>query len=384
MKIENQVQLSFYKEVAKVDSRHDVVLVQHTETGKVFVRKVLKHYDKSVFEFIKQGRLNGVPIIHDLIETEDSLIVIEDYISGHSISEIIETRLFDDQEAKGVIVQLCEILKPFHAHNPAIIHRDIKASNVIMGNDGKVYLIDFDASKRVIKDKNRDTELIGTEEYAAPEQYGFGQSDQRTDIYAMGVLLNKMITGKFPSEAEFKGSFSEIIKKSTEIDPDNRYQNVEELSEALHIIDNVSTTIVLEDDSVINECEDLQTDGPLKRILMKLPYPIRELPGFRSGRPGMFIAASIWYLFLISFGFLGISRSPEYTVKENRFYDVATFALFIVPTLYLGNYLGIRDKLPWRQTSPKFADILRIGLGTVISVLGVIIMFTLISLAIGV
>ena len=184
MKVEKELRLSFYKEIASVSEQHGVKLVQHVDTGQVYVKKELKHYDISIFEAIRNGHFPGVPVIKELIESGDRLIVIEDYISGHSVEEILESRLFSVNETIRVISAICDILDPFHSNTPQIVHRDIKASNVIIDNEGKVYLIDFDASKMVIQGRNRDTDLIGTEEYAAPEQYGFGQSDQRTDICA--------------------------------------------------------------------------------------------------------------------------------------------------------------------------------------------------------
>lgn len=384
MKTEEQLKLSFYKEVTTVDRKHGVVLVQHVDSGKVFVRKDLKHYDKSIFEFIKQGRLPGIPAIHDLIETGDALVVIEDYISGHSIAEKLESNTFGEQEAKEIVLQLCGILEPFHSHIPTIVHRDIKDTNVIIGNDGKVYLIDFDASKQVAEGRNRDTDLIGTEEYAAPEQYGFGQSDQRTDIYALGVLLNRMLTGEFPPERRSTGVFGEIVDKSTAIDPVNRYQNVHELAEALCSAEDISMDVVVEEQFRNDEYVEPQpAQGILKKILMHLPYPIRELPGFRSGIPWRFALAVVWYSLLVSFGFFGISKNPSYTQAQNRFYDLATFSFLFVPTLYLGNYLKIRDRFPWRKTYAKATDAVRIGVGAVLISFGVIFLFSVLALVFG-
>ena len=301
------------------------------------------------------------------------MIVIEDYISGHSVDELLRERLFTTDETISVISDLCDILEPFHSHVPQIIHRDIKDSNVIIDNEGKVYLIDFDASKMVVRGRNRDTDLIGTEEYAAPEQYGFGQSDQRTDIYALGILMNKMLTGKFPSEEVFEGELSRVIKRATEIDPDNRFGNVQMLKAALYKrIDGENTVVDVEIDTSQEE-----TGGLLKRILSHLPYPIRELPGFRSGRPLYFCLALLWYGTLIALGFFAVTKNPEYTPAQNRFYDVATFLLFFIPTLYLGNYLGIRDRLPWKNAPNKAMEYVRIGIGTAASVLIVIVIVTI-------
>ena len=377
MKLEEELRLSFYKEIASVSEHHGVKLVQHVDTGKVYVKKELKHYDISIFEAIRNGHFPGVPVIKELIESGDRLIVIEDYISGHSVEEILESRLFSANETIRVVSAICDILDPFHSNTPQIVHRDIKASNVIIDNEGKVYLIDFDASKLVIQGRNRDTDLIGTEEYAAPEQYGFGQSDQRTDIYALGILMNKMLTGKFPQEAMYNGDLSRLIRRATAIDPENRYQNVQRLKMALrNCYSDKAASVEVEYFTHDQYC----SEGTLKRILSHLPYPIRELPGFRSGKPLFFFAACVWYALLISLGFFAVAKNPEYSAAQNRFYDIATFLLFIVPTLYLGNYLGIRDRLPWAKSSRTGVDYVRIGIGAVASVVIVTLIVTIAAL----
>ena len=359
-------------------------MVQNSDTGKIYVKKTLKHYDRSIFDFIRRERLKGVPVITELIESDETLIVIEDYISGHSIEELLEKGPLDRDDAIYVINQLCDILKPFHSCEPSIIHRDIKASNVIIDNEGKVYLIDFDASKVVIRGKNRDTELIGTEEYAAPEQYGFGQSDMRTDIYALGILINKMLTGKFPSEELYEGDLSDVIKKATEIDPGKRYQDVDELKAAVSMCcDSVTYSYVISDDAVETDTAEVQ-ENTLKTLLSHLPYPIRELPGFRAGKPLFLCVAVLWYAMLIAFGFFAVVNNPEYTAAQNRLYDIATFALFFLPTLYLGNYLGSRDRLPWRKSKNSRIEVIRIILGVALIILILIIVVSIVSLTFGI
>lgn len=266
-----------------------------------------------------------------------------------------------------------------HSHQPPIIHRDIKGSNVIIDNEGTIYLIDFDASKLVVQGKNRDTDLIGTEEYAAPEQYGFAQSDQRTDIYALGILMNRLLTGKFPAEERYEGELSKIIATATSLDPVNRYQDVHMLRQALIEANCEPFESNANEEDVTIEVEAMT---PLRKVLLHLPYPIRELPGFRSGRPLFFIAALLWYAFLIACGFFGITSNPDLTPAQNRFYDLATFTLFLIPTLYLGNYLGIRDRIPISKSSNRVTDVIRIGAGlfileailiVVVSVLAIIL-----------
>ena len=370
MDFQDELRLSFYKEIADIDKGHDVVLVQNADTGKVYVKKTLTHYDLSVFEYIKEGRFSGIPVIHELIESDDTLIVIEDYINGQSLDELLDSKLFSAEEVKAIISNICDILYPLHSHIPSIIHRDIKGTNVIIDNEKDLYLIDFDASKQVSQGKSRDTELIGTEPYAAPEQYGFGQSDQRTDIYALGILMHKLLTGKYPSETEYRGDLSDVIAKATALDPENRYQDLQSLIAALHSPKEKTRS----EDSL---------DTGLGRALSRLPYPIRELPGFRSGKPLYFGLALAWYILIIVFGFVAESNNPEYSSSQNLFYNIATFFVLAVPTLYLGNYLGIRDLLPWQVSQKKSINTVRICIGALLSILSVLAVFSVIAVIFG-
>ena len=117
-------------------------------------------------------------------------------------------------------------------HSLGAVHRDIKPENVIIRGSEAV-LIDFDAS-RLFKDGNpADTQVLGTTGYAAPEQYGIAQTDERADIYSMGVLLNVMLTGRHPSKELAGGRLGRVVQKCTMVNPSKRYKNVLYLMETL-------------------------------------------------------------------------------------------------------------------------------------------------------
>ena len=103
----------------------------------------------------------------------------------------------------------------------------------MISQDGTVKLFDLDASRQVVSGVRKDTEVLGTIGYAPPEQFGLSQSDARSDIYAIGVLLNVMLTGEHPSCKLAKGKAGRIVKKCTMIDPDSRYPTAEKLLQAL-------------------------------------------------------------------------------------------------------------------------------------------------------
>ena len=171
-------------------------------------------------------RFSGVPEIIDLYCEDNCYVLIEQYIEGKSLQQIIDEKsmIFTPAFTEDIIRFLCNTLAPIHKKN--IIHRDISASNIIYTYDNQLYLIDFGNARIPKYNQSTDTEYIGTQNYAAPEQFGFGQSDRRTDIFAIGNLLNVLLTGgKFPYEQLYKGRLAKVIRKCTSVNPKDRYRN---------------------------------------------------------------------------------------------------------------------------------------------------------------
>ena len=114
----------------------------------------------------------------------------------------------------------------------AAVHRDIKPENVIM-RGRRAVLIDFDAARLHKPEQESDTQVLGTTGFAAPEQYGLSQSDVRTDIYALGVLMNVMLTGEHPSKRLAEGRMGRVIERCTRVNPEKRYKDVLHLMRGL-------------------------------------------------------------------------------------------------------------------------------------------------------
>lgn len=225
---------SIYSEVRELNSEHGIYLVKNDLTGEIFVRKILDSYNKSIFEFIQSHPIDGIPKIIDLYEENEFLIVIEEYINGRTIKEMLDTDgPFSDDVIVFYVKKLCLTLKELHSLNPSIIHRDIKPSNVIITDTNQAVLIDFDAAKVALPWQNKDTVLLGTEGYAAPEQYGFGASGIQTDIYGLGQLMHVMITNNLDTPVPNSSSLKSIIDKCCELNPKDRYSSASELYGAL-------------------------------------------------------------------------------------------------------------------------------------------------------
>ena len=233
---EDELKLSFYEEISTVKQSHNISLVKRIDTGEIFIKKTYDNYPSDVFDVLKENAFQGIPIIYERILDQDTgkAIIIEEYINGRSLSTLLDQEgTLSEGQTISIAISLCNILAPLHRNNPPLIHRDIKPSNVIITEKKEVYLVDFDASRLYNKSLQRDTELLGTEAYAAPEQYGFLQSDPRTDIYALGVLIREMLTGSSEKSGHSCGSLDSVIKKCTSMDPDDRYQSTIELKHEL-------------------------------------------------------------------------------------------------------------------------------------------------------
>lgn len=320
MTLDEECRLSYYERIATLNKAHGVFLVQHTENHRIYVEKNLAVYDVRVYQYLKENPVRNTPRLYEVIEEGETLHIIEEYISGESLAEILkrEEKLPRDT-AVNYIRQLCRILQDFHYANPAIIHRDIKPSNVIITPDGAVKLIDMNAAKRFHDDTPEDTRLIGTTGYAAPEQYGFGVSSVQTDIYALGVLLNVMLTGFVPKEHIVEGRLRPVIEKCTALEPRYRYQSVSQLSSELGAIGCSAEEHSIESKSFHKF------------------YP----PGFRTGQPSHIVIAVLAYamLFTVSMTLTVNSSSPG-DVWFNRFF---IFIIGLAEILFSCNYLDIWD-----------------------------------------
>lgn len=335
MTLEQEYTLSFYREITTIDHIHQVSLVQHTETQQLFVKKVLTYYHLDVLSRLRSHPVPGVPKIHELIEDGETLIVIEDYIHGETVAQLLERRgTLSEEESISMIRQLCGILRPLHTDSPPIVHRDIKPSNLILSQDGTLYLIDFNAAKTSQKSAPRDTELIGTHGYAAPEQYGFAPSGPATDIYAIGVLFNVLLTGTFPHVRTAVGLPGLIIKTCTAMDPSRRYSSVGRLAAALPA-----------------PTEPSKTGSALQKSIQQIFRTDTNSwlpPGFRTKTPWKMILAGFFYAFVL-YAFLPTTfedtQGIPITGVDLWLNRITSMLVVLLPVFFLANYRNVRNQI---------------------------------------
>ena len=224
--------LSDYRQIAPIDGSSGIFLVQHMQTQELYVQKLLTVYNADIYRYLLENPIANTPKLYLISEEQGVLTIIEEYIPGETLAQRLEEGPLSEKEALRITMALCEILREFHNCDPAIVNRDIKPSNIILTPEGTVKLVDLNTAKWC-HDQTRDTVLLGTQGYAAPEQYGFGASNPLTDIYAVGVLINVMVTGKLPGEKLADGDLGHIVQKCVNLSPDARYQSMDALLAAL-------------------------------------------------------------------------------------------------------------------------------------------------------
>ncbi|MGN1115263.1 MAG: serine/threonine protein kinase [Candidatus Ornithomonoglobus sp.] len=227
--------MAVYDDIYFLDIKKNIRLTKDTSTGHIYVKKYISSEQYRIYDLLYKRRFSGVPVIIDIYPEADYFVLIEEYINGSSLQQLLDQgKQFTPQFVSRLVRFLCGTLAPIHKKH--LIHRDITASNIIYTPDDQFYLIDFGNARTHKRRQSVDTEFIGTQNYAAPEQFGFGQSDLRTDIYAIGVLMNVLLTGgSFIHEKKYKGKLAPVIKKCTAVKAKERYKNTSQLKRSLFL-----------------------------------------------------------------------------------------------------------------------------------------------------
>jgi len=217
----------------------DTYLLSENDTDDLFVLKKRTNIEATPTneaELLYGFHHVGLPEYEKTIEQDGVQYTLRRYIEGKPLDEYITSmETVDSKEVVDTIISLCDVLKYLHQQPEPIIHRDIKPSNIIINpKNNAVTLIDFGISRKYQKNAENDTVNFGTHKFAPPEQYGFAQTDARTDIYSIGVVMRYWLSGTTDDKVKIQDKRLErIVSKCTELKPSMRYQSADSLKKAL-------------------------------------------------------------------------------------------------------------------------------------------------------
>ncbi len=218
--------------VLKQSEKSTVRLVKEQGGERMLIRKTLQG-QHAVYQILQEIKHPYLPKVYEVSDDNDQTTILEEYIEGQTAGSAALTK----KQCRTIIKELCEVL--IYLHENGIIHRDIKPSNILIAKDGHIRLIDFDAARVPKENREQDTVQLGTRGYAPPEQYGFSQTDERADIYALGVTIKQLLGGR----AE-KLRYRKTLSKCTSLDPEKRYSSVRRVKNAFFDVPVLGTAVL--------------------------------------------------------------------------------------------------------------------------------------------
>ena len=217
----------------------ETFLVASRENGgyavaKCYPSEVLPHIQEH--ELLQKLHHRDLPAYIGTYENGEMLCVLREYVAGTPLSKALEEQAFSAEQVVKLGIALCDILQYLHSQDPPVIHRDIKPENIILREDGSVALIDFGISRAYREGADADTMNFGTKSFSAPEQYGYAQTDSRSDLFSLGMVMGYLLTGSVKTDAYHEiddKRFARVIETCTAFDPSNRYRSVADCHKAL-------------------------------------------------------------------------------------------------------------------------------------------------------
>lgn len=216
----------------------ETFLVKEKSTQQLCVAKC---YDTSLFKELDTESIlsslqhEGLPHFCSSYRNDSMFILVRSYIEGVPLSDYAKDRELTQAEVVRLCVKLADVLIYLHSRTPPVIHRDIKPENIIVTEDENLVLIDFDIARTFKTEEETDTVFFGTKGYAPPEQYGFAQTDCRSDIYAFGVLLRFLLTDSVRENSKVRlyRPLKRIVDRCTAFAPESRYADMHQVKRAL-------------------------------------------------------------------------------------------------------------------------------------------------------
>lgn len=332
------------------------LLMRNVDTGQLVVKKIMHKAAFDIYKGLKEIKNKNLVRVYECFIQGDECVAIEDYVNGKRFDDYYQGNRLTLQEAVTRAEELCNGLKAIH--EKGIVHRDIQPKNIIISNEGTLKIIDFDISRKENHEKSKDTELLGTVGYAAPEQYGFSQTSNRSDIYSVGVVLKEFFENQGLLSNEY---LEEIVNKCMEIDPKNRFSDVNELMVELSKVAEMDESHN-ESDKIMPKTLDTSPKKPEKgqktgknstknTPQKELPpitfkYLLDTIPGFRRRKIVPMIISTIVYVWLI---YIYATVALDYkgmNIPRSILVTIVAEATVIIPYIYLTNIADIASRLP--------------------------------------
>lgn len=324
---------------------------------------------EALFELQQAGRrFRHLPRILDCYRTSDELIVVSEYIEGATLEELVRHDGGGLASACVTFPAVCDAVAELHGlATPPIIHRDVKPANIIVSNtpDGiTATLIDFGIARRYREGTGADTVRFGTRAYAPPEQFGFGQTDVRSDVYALGMVLLFCLTGREPTgqpTAEtlaaqaIASDIAAIVLKATAFDPAARYAGARELKEAF-----CAAASAEERDRSHTASRNVQEEVVLPPVNVDEGGIERRAAKGHGGRIPLW-AAWCWDALLVLCAVLFVGQAVEGTISPEgnligkpQWYNVALNWFIVLPIAWAALFF-LLDRRPLARLLPMFA-----------------------------
>lgn len=218
-------------------SRQTLLLQRRKDGTQVILKRTALPSEDAQLEFqlLRQLAGDGIPQTLDWFQEDDHCYLLREYVPGESLLDYAQKRgPLPQEEVRQIGLAICAILRRLHRQTPPVIHRDIKPENIIRTSEGRYVLIDFGIARRYEDGACRDTQVLGTPGSAPPEQFGYSQTDTRSDIYALGVLLHTLATGSISLNQGTAGpQLQPVIERCTKFSPEERYPDAAALEQAL-------------------------------------------------------------------------------------------------------------------------------------------------------
>lgn len=232
-------------ECLKESEDSSTFLVKETATGILCVLKWGRNRqaeflrnEMEIMEKMADRKLSGIPKTYRIFEENGEVYLVREYIEGMSLAQmVLQKGGISEAEICRISRKICQTAEQFQNPDEPMIHRDIKPENIVATPGSEVVFIDFGTMRSYKKDGSRDTFVVGTRGTAAPEQYGYTQTDQRTDVYAIGQTMLYMVSESYEmnqlSECAVSRRMKKIIEKACSFEPDKRYGDAAQLRRAV-------------------------------------------------------------------------------------------------------------------------------------------------------